>query len=180
MGYHDDQATIRAKRIAEMKSFWQAGMTSSEIAARLGISRNAVIGLFTRHPKQCHPCILSSTKGVRKEIKRRPKASRSTNAYVVKPLKEKIKPKYVPREPITEANPLHIDLVDLKSNSCRFPYGEKTPYTFCGQHAEKGSSYCEAHNHFLRPSQNQHASIERWAAKKKRDKELREEIKRNM
>lgn len=39
-----------------------------------------------------------------------------------------------------------ILLDDLEANHCRFPNGEKAPYTFCGKQKKKGSSFCPDHH----------------------------------
>jgi GcrA cell cycle regulator len=46
-----------------------------------------------------------------------------------------------------EIEPLHVDMLDLSRDQCHYPYGDG-PFTFCGQPAHQGSSYCTAH-HFL-------------------------------
>ena len=42
-----------------------------------------------------------------------------------------------------EVDPLHVDLVDLNHDQCRWPYGDG-PYTFCG-HPTLFGSYCGPH-----------------------------------
>ena len=39
---------------------------------------------------------------------------------------------------------LHLELWQLRSDDCRYPYGDG-PFTFCGHPSFNGSSYCEAH-----------------------------------
>jgi hypothetical protein len=41
--------------------------------------------------------------------------------------------------------PLHIQLIDLTDTSCRFPFGESAPYTFCGLKVVDETSYCLDH-----------------------------------
>lgn len=43
-----------------------------------------------------------------------------------------------------EIDPLHISLLDLKPEDCRWPYGDRD-FTFCGHPQLEGSSYCGAH-----------------------------------
>lgn len=40
--------------------------------------------------------------------------------------------------------PLHLQLIDLEHDQCRYPYGEG-PFTFCGCPAIDGNSYCVPH-----------------------------------
>jgi hypothetical protein len=41
--------------------------------------------------------------------------------------------------------PLHIGIFDLRPHHCRWPYGERAPYTSCGHDKIGGSSYCGIH-----------------------------------
>lgn len=43
-----------------------------------------------------------------------------------------------------EIVPLHVTLMDLQPNGCRYPYGDG-PFTFCGHPKLIGASYCLDH-----------------------------------
>lgn len=43
-----------------------------------------------------------------------------------------------------EVDPLHVGLLDLTAEQCRWPYGDRAPFTFCARPAAFGS-YCGAH-----------------------------------
>jgi len=48
--------------------------------------------------------------------------------------------------PMEEPEPQNlISLLDLKPDSCRWPYGDKTPYKFCGQKRCGSGPYCRTH-----------------------------------
>lgn len=48
--------------------------------------------------------------------------------------------------PMTEPAPENlITLMELKADSCRWPYGDKAPYKFCGQKICGSRSYCQTH-----------------------------------
>lgn len=38
-----------------------------------------------------------------------------------------------------------IEIADLKEHHCRYPFGERGPYLFCGEAKLEGQSYCQAH-----------------------------------
>lgn len=43
------------------------------------------------------------------------------------------------------ARPLHIAFDELTSLTCRWPYGEAGPFTFCGCETQEGRAYCKPH-----------------------------------
>ncbi len=45
---------------------------------------------------------------------------------------------------VADVMPLHLSLIDLETNQCRWPFGDG-PFTFCGCQTFDGSSYCEPH-----------------------------------
>ena len=46
----------------------------------------------------------------------------------------------------------HLTLLQLTSNSCRWPIGDRAPYLFCGAVQTEGSSYCLEHTLVACPS----------------------------
>lgn len=87
---------------------------------------------------------------------RKPKASRPRKARSLSASATQIRTKPMPRtqqfkaEPVTglrvaEVMPLHISLHDLTGSTCRWPYGDAAPYTFCGCEPFAGGPYCEPH-----------------------------------
>lgn len=99
--------------------------TSVEIANRLGCSSGYVRATFERN-------------GVKLKKRRR-------KIIVVKPEAAPPKPIAIdlPALRCVEVDPLHVNLLDLQPEQCRWPYGEG-PYTFCGHPAVFGS-YCGPH-----------------------------------
>jgi hypothetical protein len=41
---------------------------------------------------------------------------------------------------------LGLQLMELGPDDCRYPFGDSAPFTFCGDTAIVGSSYCELHH----------------------------------
>lgn len=68
---------------------------------------------------------------------------RSDTAKPRRRMPEMIDKRFVPAQ--VDVTPLHIDLLDLEQGQCRFPYGDRPPFTFCGCPALKGFSYCGPH-----------------------------------
>jgi len=48
--------------------------------------------------------------------------------------------------PPNDAPPsLGLSILEVKDGVCRYPYGERFPYTFCGHPTDKGDVYCPFH-----------------------------------
>jgi GcrA cell cycle regulator len=60
-----------------------------------------------------------------------------------------------------EAGPLHLTLLELEADDCRFPYGDGCqPYLFCGHAALEGSSYCRLHMNLCTRSDRKTSEVE--------------------
>jgi hypothetical protein len=65
--YHGSGVAWNPERLAQLRSLWAAGLSASEIGARIGVNRNAVLGKIHRlgHPLpklklELEPAILSA------------------------------------------------------------------------------------------------------------------------
>lgn len=52
-----------------------------------------------------------------------------------------------------------LQLMELGPDDCRYPFGDSTPYTFCGDTAIVGSSYCELHHMICTRPQGHHLAM---------------------
>jgi GcrA cell cycle regulator len=134
------------ERIALLKSHFDAGLSCREIAADIGVSRNAVIGKLSR---------LNLTRGPKRE-ERRNDGQRNGGARIVKAVPrlqyEMLATIYgeadarLAYEPIDDAN--RCSLLDLTENRCRWPIS--TPgaddFCFCGNASPDGQPYCQGHS----------------------------------
>lgn len=114
------------------------GLTSGQIAGRLGCTRNAVIGKLHR---------LGMTVPAQRSYPR--SVHKKPLLQFAKPGNEsdgRIKPPKWIRETIA-GTVARCTLEDLEAfdRKCRYPHGDAAPYTFCGGTAVPGSSYCLAH-----------------------------------
>lgn len=109
---------------------YKRNQSSSSIARILETSRNAVIGKLHRlgYLKKSKTPYVSKIKTLQKNINRSAPA-----------------PRRIPKMDFVES-PDKKPLDDLKKSECHFPYGDETPYQFCGQAAQNGSSYCPYHS----------------------------------
>ena len=116
-------------------------MTMGEIAERLSfefdvvITRNAAIG--RRHRLNLPQRGPSPPPKARKRTEK----PKMTHIRVDAPI--------APELPIVENTAAGLDLLQLRSNSCRWPLGDlmetRPPYLFCGKKALFDRPYCRAH-----------------------------------
>jgi GcrA cell cycle regulator len=118
--------------IDRLKTLWQENrLTTSQMAGRLGISKNALIGKAHRLGLATHKA--KSAKPIaRKPI---PKAKKLPP---VMPILDEPAP--------SEPEFVGVGLLELEAWSCRYPQGDHVPYRFCGAPKRDGSSYCPHHH----------------------------------
>ena len=132
-GWSDDRVSILSK-------LWIDGFTASQIAERLGVTRNAVIGKVHRlglsgrgapsAPRAITP-LQTRPRGPRRAAPSRP----------AKPVRRDTT--LAPAAP--EAPGLVDSLIHLGPHACKWPIGDpKSPgFSFCGRRAD--GRYCAAH-----------------------------------
>jgi len=140
--------TWNPERVAQLRSFIGAGMTCSQIAAEIGVSRNAVIGKIHRlglgpgrpvaalgrvcPPRTQRPRVLSQRRTLRLIAADAARIADDT---------------------IVEAEPVGgtqcCSLLELGQSNCRWPVSEHNGHAadlvFCGSETVAGFSYCAAH-----------------------------------
>jgi GcrA cell cycle regulator len=137
-------ATWTPERIEQLRSCIGSGMTCSQIAAAIGVSRNAVIG-------KIHRLGLSSGRpaGASARANCPPRARHSRGptqrrllrlAYAKAPLDEIMSSMVV-----VSTHP--CSLIDIDPHQCRWPIGDpaSTNFLFCGNDALAGFTYCVGH-----------------------------------
>lgn len=115
--------------------------SASDIGKEFGCSRNAIIAACLRNGIKLPR---SSGGGGKKQSPRNyvPRAKRKrpfTPRFTLEPDNRELR--CVPVEP------LHLSLLELERDSCRYPYGgdDDEPTTFCGHPKHGDGSYCLAH-----------------------------------
>src|SRR5580704_17345602 len=130
------------ERIALLKKLWSDGETATAIAARLRMSRSAVLGKVFR--LRLRPGATAKTAAARSNtatLRRRHKSRR--------PNKRRAKPVAAAAAAAPAIAPGKT-LFELTNNSCRWPHGQPGTQTFhfCGAPGadlEGGRPYCERH-----------------------------------
>ena len=135
--------TWTTDRVELLKSHFEAGLTCREIAASIGVSRNAVIGKLarlelTRGPAKGRTAPGQDRQGALQEI--HPPAAVSDPAGRLR------KRAAAQEEPI--ASERRCSLFELSDERCRWPIS--TPgaedFCFCGNTPVEGMPYCSGHH----------------------------------
>lgn len=134
--------TWTTDRVELLKSHFEAGLSCREIAAHIGVSRNAVIGKLSRLQ-------LTRSPAVAEPRARRAAKERGTKSVPRLQL-QMLRTVYEDAQPILET-PIESEhrcsLLELGNAQCRWPIS--TPgaadFCFCGNTAAEGMPYCSGH-----------------------------------
>jgi GcrA cell cycle regulator len=147
------------QRTEQLKALHVRGLSSSQIASELGISRNAVIGKVTRlklparvvavpahRPKPVGMAAERITGKGRQAGIARPKPG-GRSGEIAKARAEAMSPvQPEPVQTIVDDGPV-ISLLDLTDQTCRWPIGDPLlpGFGFCGAPPMDGKTYCPIH-----------------------------------
>jgi GcrA cell cycle regulator len=144
-------ATWTSERVEQLKSCFDAGLSCSQIAREIGVTRNAVIGKMNRLG-------LSRPKDLIANLPKRQRAARSVRARAWRPdiwgrdedaadqtlivagAGPQAAAEAIPRGP-------GCSLLDLSQGKCRWPISEPgaEDFCYCGNAAIEGLPYCPGH-----------------------------------
>src|SRR5689334_7778674 len=145
------QSTWTTERTQQLKLHFEAGLTCREIAAELGVSRNAVIGKISRL------ALVRDNGGDARRVVRSDAARDPSRPRPVPKMRRRIL-RAAPSEPsssvvpLVEEAPVTIEngcsLFELTKERCRWPIS--TPgaedFCFCGSTPVEGLPYCPGHS----------------------------------
>jgi GcrA cell cycle regulator len=136
--------TWTPERVEQLRNFVVTGLSCSQIAAEIGVSRNAVIGKIHRlglsptrppgassrscPPRDRRPRVSTQRQFLRLISAQAPSVAEATAAVAV-----------------DSAQPR--SLIEIAQGKCRWPLGDcnAAPVMFCGNEAVAGFSYCAGH-----------------------------------
>lgn len=139
--------TWTPERVEQLRSFVVTGLSCSQIAAEIGVTRNAVIG-------KIHRLGLSPGRPPGASARSCPPRARRPRAAGQRTLLRLL---FTDGAPAAEPAPATAavdsekpcSLVDLEHGKCRWPIadsaGERADFVFCGNEAAEGFSYCAGH-----------------------------------
>jgi GcrA cell cycle regulator len=140
------QPTWTTERLALLKSGFEAGLSCREIAATIGVSRNAVIGKISRLNLTRDKAGVRGPARKLTDTRPRVKAHTTLRQFLLKPVSA------AEPEPIEEIDTIHnghaCSLFELTKERCRWPIN--TPgaadFCFCGNTPLNGMPYCPGHS----------------------------------
>jgi GcrA cell cycle regulator len=140
------QPTWTTERIELLKSSFEAGLTCREIADRIGVSRNAVIGKITRLNLKREKMVSPGRRDAARDPGRRP-ALRLRRQFLRAVAVDKVSEmEAAPEAPIQNGH--SCSLFELSAATCRWPIS--TPgaadFCFCGHPPVEGLPYCPGHS----------------------------------
>jgi GcrA cell cycle regulator len=137
--------TWTPERVEQLRSFVVTGLTCSQIAAQIGVSRNAVIG-------KIHRLGLSSGRppgGAARSCPPRARHPRAPSQGRLLRLmwSDGARAGNTESGPAAVASAQPCSLLDLERGKCRWPLGNTGAgdFSFCGNAAADGISYCAGH-----------------------------------
>jgi GcrA cell cycle regulator len=136
--------TWTPERIEQLRSCVTTGMTCSQIAAAIGVSRNAVIGKIHRLGLSSGRPAGASTRANCPPRTRHPRGPTQRRllrlAFARAPLDEILSDVVV-----VSTHP--CSLIDIDAHQCRWPIGDpaSTHFLFCGNDSIAGFTYCVGH-----------------------------------
>lgn len=116
------------------------GLSATQMGAKLGVSRNAVIGKLSRIGVK----MFMSQSFRRKRI---PKPKPPLQKRLMLNRIQDVTCVILPIERIDVKREDGKTFLELKGNDCRWPFGDRN-YYFCGRQTEEGKPYCFTHTHF--------------------------------
>jgi len=141
-------STWSTDRIEQLRRCFDAGLTCSQIAREIGVTRNAVIGKMNRMGLSRPRDVLSAQ--MRRAAKlARAKPERNWRRLTIIAQRKMLRDAYPIAEPeeIPIYNGRGCTLLELKQGQCRWPINEPGAenFCFCGNEAFQGFSYCAGH-----------------------------------
>lgn len=132
------------ERIDKVRELAALGLSSTEMGAELGCSRNAVIGICRRQRIELRGYLDGAS-----ERPQRPKPQPRRPAPFRRPsLLPAINAKAPPLAAAEPAGAHQCGILELRNKSCRWPITAEPPHRFCGEPAADlagGCPYCPYH-----------------------------------
>jgi GcrA cell cycle regulator len=149
-------ATWSSERIELLKRCFHAGLSCSQIAREIGVTRNAVIGKMSRLGLS-RPRDVSASQLEQRRLAKlaRPKASMAWHPKRPRPnilaQHEMLIAEFPRPQPRAEDIPIHngrgCSLLELGQGKCRWPISNPgaEDFCFCGNEPVEGLPYCAGH-----------------------------------
>jgi GcrA cell cycle regulator len=140
--------TWNPERVTQLRTYIGAGLTCSQIAAEIGVSRNAVIGKIHRLGLGPGRSAATVTRVCSPRPQRPQVPSQRQMLRVLTAEAPRVADDTILEAPTVESTQ-GCSLLELGHGKCRWPVSERggsaADFIFCGSDAASGFSYCAAH-----------------------------------
>jgi GcrA cell cycle regulator len=133
--------------VAELRRLWDKGLTANEIAKKLGVTKNAIVGKVHRLCLKARPSPIKPKTDENEELV----VETTEEIIVAEPVEETIT-EVVEVEEVADKKSKKSEtdrtkLIDLDSHTCRWPIGDPRDddFGFCGKKVRVGQTYCDEH-----------------------------------
>jgi GcrA cell cycle regulator len=143
----DNRGTWNEERIAQLKRCFEAGLTSSQIAREIGVTRNAVIGKVSRLGLSRGPkAVIGKTLESKRIRFARPRRARLNIFAQNEALAAAFSASSPPAADASADGGRGCTLLELGHGKCRWPINRPdSEALFCGDEPAPGLPYCMAH-----------------------------------
>jgi GcrA cell cycle regulator len=141
-----NSATWTTERVQQLQKCVTAGLTCSQIAAEIGVTRNAVIGKISRLGLALGRR-RGAIPGMMRARRTRTPSSPSRMVRILRAVAEAPAQSFTAIEAPPVESTRRCSLLDLAGGGCRWPLGDPrtADFGFCGNDAIAGFSYCAGH-----------------------------------
>ena len=143
-------ATWNPERVEQLRNYVGAGLTCSQIAAEIGVTRNAVIGKIHRLGLGPGRPAAAPARACPPRVRRpRPSTQRQLLRLISAEAPHVANGTAIEAVPVDSAK--RCSLLELAQGKCRWPVSDPVSdsgaadFTFCGNEAIAGFSYCAGH-----------------------------------
>lgn len=139
MGWTDEQ-------VKELRRLWDKGLTANEIAKKLGVTKNAIVGKVHRLCLKARP---SPIKFKEDDIADEHTVVADADLALSEETAESVEPGEQEKDGSLKSNSCaKIKLIELDNHTCRWPIGDPRDedFGFCGKKIRAGQTYCDEHS----------------------------------
>jgi len=133
--------------VEQLRKMWSEGLTANEIAKKLGVTKNAIVGKVHRLCLKARPSPIKSKDNVVETTVVQPETEIvSEEIYEDELIGQSVELPQVSEQKVCKGN--NVKLVDLDSHTCRWPLGDPRDddFCFCGKKVRSGQTYCDEHS----------------------------------
>ena len=139
------------EQVDQLREMWAEGLTANEIAKKLGVTKNAIVGKVHRLCLKARPSPIKTKNAdengedVVNTVAEDDLFAKTTEVSSEQPEEEVISEQIVEKKVCHGHN---VKLTELDSHTCRWPIGDPRDddFCFCGKRVRTGQTYCDEHS----------------------------------